>query len=107
MNLSEASPQKAILLPSWGEGGGGERVFSGKHNFYSLNPPPPSPLLHERDNSIHLEEVKLMTNAIFSNIKKWPVLYELETSGLKTVLRHLALEQIKLIKETKKFKSKG
>ena len=89
MNLSEASPQKAILVPSWwGGGGGGERVFSGKPNFYSEALTPP--LLHARDNSIHLEEVNLMTNAIFSNIKKWPVLYELETSGLKTVLRHLA-----------------
>ena len=107
MNLSEASPQKAILVPSWGEGGRSERVFSGKHNFYSEALTPPPPLLHARDNSIHLEEVNLMTNAIFSNIKKWPVQYELETSGLKTVLRHLALEQIKLIKETKKFKSKG
>ena len=72
MNLSEASPQKAILAPSWGEGGwgGSERVFSGKHNFYSEALTLTSPLLHARDNSIHLEEVNLMTNAIFSNIKK-------------------------------------
>ena len=94
MNLSEASPQKGILVPSCGEGGGvggSERVFSGKHNFYSEALTPPPPLLHARDNSIHLEEVNLR---------------DLETSGLKTVLRHLALEQIKLIKETKKFKSK-
>lgn len=58
--------------------------------------PRPPPPLHTRDNSIHLEEVKLDDICYIPKHKKWLVLYELEASGIKTDLRHSTqkLEQI-------------